>query len=80
MRGLKWHGDVFVSAVQKSHLTRGAWIEIYYVVNFSMFGFSRTAHEVRGVKFKLRFNNQLLFEGRTSHEVRGLKFPPVRSS
>ena len=37
----------------KSHLTRGAWIEIEIRLVKSIKPYSRTSHEVRGLKFVL---------------------------
>ena len=56
----------------KSHLTRGAWIEIYaFPPRFHCFQ-RRTSHEVRGLKYQYyRVDGDKT--GRTSHEVRGLK-------
>ena len=55
-----------------SHLTRGAWIEIYpkrreYLIMLS--------HLTRGAWIEIRIGKQLKekIQGRTSHEVRGLK-------
>ena len=35
----------------KSHLTRGAWIEIFNGKTDSFLHFRRTSHEVRGLKY-----------------------------
>ena len=55
-----------------SHLTRGAWIEIFLLGFMGRKGACRTSHEVRGLKFFLR-RLAVRLGCRTSHEVRGLK-------
>ena len=59
---------------QRSHLTRGAWIEILETIKFAVDHLSRTSHEVRGLKLCMRSEYRLVWRRRTSHEVRGLKF------
>ena len=59
-----------------SHLTRGAWIEIYITYYWLKSVWSRTSHEVRGLKYDVSIAYYDLF-GRTSHEVRGLKYVRV---
>ena len=58
----------------RSHLTRGAWIEIVGLSRRRSNFYRRTSHEVRGLKSgDLEFD--LVNPGcRTSHEVRGLKY------
>ena len=58
---------------QRSHLTRGAWIEILETIKFAVDHLSRTSHEVRGLKSILDVQPGCFSRGRTSHEVRGLK-------
>ena len=65
---------VYLSNRARSHLTRGAWIEIRKMTSARRSTLSRTSHEVRGLKSG---NNHIGDGGkasRTSHEVRGLKF------
>ena len=59
--------------MQKSHLTRGAWIEICKNISPIPGWISRTSHEVRGLKYFKQIINEKT-NSRTSHEVRGLKF------
>ena len=65
----------------RSHLARGAWIEIVpcYMAEPGTLG--RTSQEVRGLKLN-RFSPSSFQHRRTSQEVRGLKFPfcflPIR--
>ena len=53
VRGLK----SFITGIKgdfvtgKSHLTRGAWIEIFHNVRKGYTGIGRTSHEVRGLKY-----------------------------
>ena len=56
----------------RSHLTRGAWIEIILSFGSAQIVTGRTSHEVRGLKYAL-INQGVIVTGRTSHEVRGLK-------
>ena len=56
-----------------SHLTRGAWIEIFVIKNTCRCHNSRTSHEVRGLKYCLLHYVMGGSLSRTSHEVRGLK-------
>ena len=60
--------------LMKSHLTRGAWIEMAISATTRYCRFGRTSHEVRGLKY---FCECILCrqKRRTSHEVRGLKLP-----
>ena len=55
-----------------SHLTRGAWIEIYPCHEAEKLTPRRTSHEVRGLKLLFWVLRQGSYR-RTSHEVRGLK-------
>ena len=55
-----------------SHLTRGAWIEIFMILSICSVNICRTSHEVRGLKSELHVS-PAASDGRTSHEVRGLK-------
>ena len=57
----------------KSHLTRGAWIEIAFLNFVRKKIIRRTSHEVRGLKLISFSISDETFSGRTSHEVRGLK-------
>ena len=59
---------------QKSHLTRGAWIEIVRTTSSGLVSRSRTSHEVRGLKCGVEYSEDEDTDGRTSHEVRGLKY------
>ena len=52
VRGLKWLRQLLGKTSIKSHLTRGAWIEIGSIHGLSRHSNSRTSHEVRGLKFK----------------------------
>ena len=52
----------------KSHLTRGAWIEIFNGKTDSFLHFRRTSHEVRGLKFRIAF---VIFMANASHLTRG---------
>ena len=57
-----------------SHLTRGAWIEIFLEIFMDGYIKSRTSHEVRGLKLHRRAERLNGNGCRTSHEVRGLKY------
>ena len=56
-----------------SHLTRGAWIEIFEEAENIIMAESRTSHEVRGLKSAYGWDVDMIKKCRTSHEVRGLK-------
>ena len=57
----------------KSHLTRGAWIEMKFPTSCFVL---KVSHLTRGAWIEIRVSiySQLLRAGRTSHEVRGLKY------
>ena len=55
VRGLKYLYHKGTTELPKSHLTRGAWIEIIYFCSFYHAFRCRTSHEVRGLKF---YNNR----------------------
>ena len=66
----------------KSHLTRGAWIEIETWIDLEAQYRSRTSHEVRGLKYVIIVNNPF---DRRSHLTRGAwiemlqkRFPATR--
>ena len=73
VRGLKYSHGGKNTYPQRSHLTRGAWIEILETIKFAVDHLSRTSHEVRGLKSILDVQPGCFSRGRTSHEVRGLK-------
>ena len=50
VRGLKCLLIVYLSNRARSHLTRGAWIEIRKMTSARRSTLSRTSHEVRGLK------------------------------
>ena len=65
---------ILISLNSRSHLTRGAWIEIINDSATLKRIYRRTSHEVRGLKYLIILRIQPE-KRRTSHEVRGLKFP-----
>ena len=77
VRGLKSTCQRFLLRRSRSHLTRGAWIEIHHRWWPCISGQCRTSHEVRGLKLMRPLQNHL-YLCRTSHEVRGLKFAKAR--
>ena len=62
-----------------SHLTRGAWIEIFSNCTTWIIRICRTSHEVRGLKYRCLLYSASAGCCRTSHEVRGLKWHNLRS-
>ena len=68
VRGLKYaYRNSFLS-LMRSHLTRGAWIEISSMM-FSFWSFlGRTSHEVRGLKYLCKPD---FSAGKKSHLTRG---------
>ena len=68
VRGLKFRDSVVIAALVKSHLTRGAWIEMYSIFTKAGTSISRTSHEVRGLKYKGFFRLNQYF---ASHLTRG---------
>ena len=69
VRGLKYSHGGKNTYPQRSHLTRGAWIEILETIKFAVDHLSRTSHEVRGLKFCS--NTELISCIVTSHLTRG---------
>ena len=55
-------------AINKSHLTRGAWIEMSTISSSVAKWFGRTSHEVRGLKYEIRTDDSA---GAESHLTRG---------
>ena len=51
-----------------SHLTRGAWIEIYFLIDVLPSSCRRTSHEVRGLKYSCHPRSPVLYR---SHLTRG---------
>ena len=74
-RCVDWNCNIeqIAECVVRSHLTRGAWIEIFSYDVLRVCHISRTSHEVRGLKFQKLSHFFAFFICRTSHEVRGLK-------
>ena len=70
---MKFVGHTHVSALHRSHPSRGAWIEIGVIVRAESAP-SRTPHGVRGLKFCLLLGVVIVPQGRTPHGVRGLKY------
>ena len=56
VRGLKSFCFLFVSIHRMSHLTRGAWIEIYLLSEAGWRVYGRTSHEVYGRSFGVSMN------------------------
>ena len=73
VRGLKFAKERRRVDNEWSHLTRGAWIEIFTSSALDFRCWSRTSHEVRGLKSSLTAYRGGMGIRRTSHEVRGLK-------
>ena len=73
VRGLKYDLWLESNKSMKSHLTRGAWIEIPSSTRKVSYMQCRTSHEVRGLKYS-GCQETALMVCRTSHEVRGLKW------
>ena len=74
VRGLKYTLVGLYNTPNGSHLTRGAWIEIYKTMpNGQLVGMS---HLTRGAWIEITTPGANIFlkPGRTSHEVRGLKY------
>ena len=55
VRGLKYYLLPMLCSLQKSHLTRGAWIEMNKMHNNLWSFIGRTSHEVRGLKFTILY-------------------------
>ena len=73
VRGLKCNKLLATVTIVTSHLTRGAWIEIFTL----LCGLLHTlSHLTRGAWIEIYHSGIVLPRppGRTSHEVRGLKY------
>ena len=68
VRGLKFSTISMESRSLPSHLTRGAWIEIYLRCVIAPMIKCRTSHEVRGLKWE---NNPIKRNINASHLTRG---------
>ena len=73
VRGLKCYSCYYGSIFYRSHLTRGAWIEIRgeKISHLPI----RGSHLTRGawIEMEITMNTAQAITSRTSHEVRGLK-------
>ena len=68
VRGLKFEESAEEKERKRSHLTRGAWIEIPKVTVGDRYADCRTSHEVRGLKYPYACQYEPLKE---SHLTRG---------
>ena len=69
VRGLKYSAFPTWASGMTSHLTRGAWIEIYSQLKSRRLRCSRTSHEVRGLKLTTSRRSQRVIT--RSHLTRG---------
>ena len=71
-RGLKSLAKCPLFWFALSLLSRGAWIEIIFLVELARYFSGRSSHEERGLKFKNSYASEIPSR-RSSHEERGLK-------